>query len=282
MKIRTHIDIPYAPALGEDGLGDLWLPGSASPPVVLLIHGGGWSALHRPSVAGIASFFREDLGFAVFNIEYRLSSAANRWPSCGDDCLAAANWLFSDDFHRLAGFSPDKIWLCGGSAGGHLALWTLVNLPPEKVAGCVSISSIGDPVPDFRTHPNRYTLLLGPVSDEAALAAMSPIPLIRPGMAPLLCTHADADQVVPIASHRAFANAYRAAGNRCDFFEYPHDAEPNTGGHFIWRPEPHRLLSIIEERIAAFVRGQGAKPPASRLPANDGCVMKVVESENVK
>jgi len=261
MKIRTHVDIPYAPALGEDGLGDLWLPESASPPVVLLIHGGGWSALHRPSVAGIASFFRDDLGFAVFNIEYRLSSAANRWPSCGDDCLAAANWLFSDEFHRLAGFSPDKIWLCGGSAGGHLALWTLVNLPPEKIAGCVSISSIGDPVPDFRTHPNRYTLLLGPVSDEAALAAMSPIPLIRPGMAPLLCTHADADQVVPIASHRAFANAYRAAGNRCDFFEYPHDAEPNTGGHFIWRPEPHRLLSIIEERIAAFVRGAGCETP---------------------
>ena len=158
-------------------------------------------------------------------------------------------------------FSPDEIWLCGGSAGGHLALWTLVNLPPEKIAGCVSISSIGDPVPDFRTHPNRYTLLLGPVSDEAALAAMSPIPLIRPGMAPLLCTHADADQVVPIASHRAFANAYRAAGNRCDFFEYPHDAEPNTGGHFIWRPEPHRLLSIIEERIAAFVRGAGCETP---------------------
>ncbi|MBP5542882.1 MAG: alpha/beta hydrolase [Kiritimatiellae bacterium] len=264
-------DIPYAPALGEDGLGDLWLPekaqpdGAASkagapPPVVLLIHGGGWSVGNRPSIAGIAQFFRDDLGFAVFNIEYRLASATNRWPACGDDCVAAANWLFTDDFRRLTGFSPDKIWLCGGSAGGHLALWTLVNLPPEKVAGCVSISSIGDPVPDFRAHRGRYTPLFGPVSEEATLAAMDPIPLIRPGMAPLLCTHADADEVVPIASHRAFADAYRAAGNRCDFFEYPHDVEPNKGGHFIWRPSPHRLLSVIEERIAAFVRDDRRQP----------------------
>jgi len=257
-------DIAYAPENGAFGLGDLWLPASPQPdgatlpsdhpPVVLLIHGGGWSALDRASVAGIAQFFRDDLGFAVFNVEYRLASETNRWPACGDDCVAAARWLFSDAFRDIAGFSPDKIWLCGASAGGHLALWTLVNLPPEKVAGCISISSIGDPVPDFRAHRGRYTALFGPVSDEAALAAMDPIPLIRPGIAPLLCTHADADEVVPVASHRAFADAYRAAGNRCEFFEYPHDAEPNTGGHCIWRPGPHRLLPLLEKRIAEFAR----------------------------
>ena len=253
-------DIPYAPDNGDFGLGNLYLPSASAipstepPPVILTIHGGGWSSLDRASLAGIAEFFCRDLGFAAFNIEYRLASEENRWPACGDDCVAAANWLFSSAFRDLAGFSPEKIWICGASSGGHLALWTLVNLPPEKVAGAVSISAIGDPVPDFRAHGNRYTTLFGTVSDEATLAAMDPCTRIRPGMAPLLCTHADTDAVVPIASHRAFADAYRAAGNPCVFFEYPHDAEANAGGHFIWRPNssPHRLLSLLERRISAF------------------------------
>lgn len=57
-------DIAYAPENGAFGLCDLWLPASpqpdgaalpsGQPPVVLLIHGGGWSALDRASVAGIA------------------------------------------------------------------------------------------------------------------------------------------------------------------------------------------------------------------------------------
>ena len=29
------------------------------------------------------------------------------------------------------------------------------------------------------------------------------------------------DKVVPIASHKAFADAYRSTGNVCEFFEYP-------------------------------------------------------------
>ena len=281
---RVVRDIPYAPALGAEGCGDLHLPASGrfmetslplasgrdaptarpqTPPVLLLIHGGGWSAGKRDWMASVAEFFRDDLGFAVFNIDYRLASETNRWPACGDDCLAAANWLFSDEFSRIAGFSPSKIWLCGGSAGGHLALWTLVNLPPEKIAGCVSISSIGDPAPDFFLHRGRYTALFGKEVSYSSLDAMNPLLRVRPGMAPLLCTHAGGDGVVPVASHRAFAEAYAAAGNRCDFFEYPCDAEPNTGGHCIWRKGRKRLLGIIEERIARFVREVEAGTPHS-------------------
>ena len=36
-------DIPYDPALGVDGLGDLYLPDDVRPdtPLILVIHGGG-------------------------------------------------------------------------------------------------------------------------------------------------------------------------------------------------------------------------------------------------
>ena len=250
-------DVSYGPSLGEDGLGDLYLPDDVRPetPFILVIHGGGWSSMHRPSLAGIAEFFQRDLGFAAFNIEYRLASAKNPWPACGDDCVAAAKFVLSDAFRAKYGLHHKKIWITGASAGGHLVLWTLVNLPPDAVAGAISISAIGDPAPDFRAHRRRYMSLFGRDVTEGKLGAMNPIPLIRKGMAPLLCTHADTDQVVPIASHRAFADAYRAAGNRCDFYEYRHDEEPNTGGHCIWRPRsnPHRLLACLEARMAKFV-----------------------------
>ena len=85
---RVVRDIPYDPALGADGLGDLYLPDDVRPetPLILVIHGGGWSASHRPSIAGIAEFFQRDLGFAAFNIEYRLASVKDPWLACGDEC----------------------------------------------------------------------------------------------------------------------------------------------------------------------------------------------------
>ena len=262
---RVVRDIPYDPALGADGLGDLYLPDGVrlETPLILVIHGGGWTALHRPSIAGIAEFFQRELGFAAFNIEYRLASAKNPWPACGDDCVAAAKFVLSDAFRAKYGLSHKKIWITGGSAGGHLVLWTLVNLPPESVAGAISISAVGDPALDFHTRHGRYVPLFGKGVTEESLKAMNPIPLIRKGMAPLLCTHADTDQVVPIASHRAFADAYRAAGNRCDFYEYRHDEEPNEGGHFIWRPKsnPHKLLACLEARMEKFVREYEKAPP---------------------
>lgn len=255
---RIIRDIPYAPENARFGLGDLYLPERVTPetPVVLTIHGGGWSAGDRYSWSGVAEFFCRELGCVSFNIEYRLASAANRWPACGDDCLKAANWLFTDAFRERAGFSPKKIYICGGSAGGHLTLWTLVNMPPEKVAGAISISSIGDPEPDFRVHAGRYRALFGKSCGKDKLANMNPIRAITSGRAPILCTHATEDKVVPIGSHKAFADAYRAAGNMCEFFEYPTTIQDGLSGHCIWIPnsKPHRLIPEIEEKIKEFMK----------------------------
>ena len=258
-------NVPYDPGIGKFGLGDLYLPDrhDATTPLVLCIHGGGWRSGNRKSWSGVAEFFRGELGFAAFNIEYRLAPE-NRWPACGDDCVKAARFVLSEDFKKRYGLSYDKIWICGGSAGGHLTLWTLVNLPPESVAGAISISAIGDPVPDFRLHHDRYSALLGEGVDEAALAGINPIALVKPGMAPLLCTHTTRDGVVPIESHRAFADGYRAAGNRCEFFEYEKPVVPGISGHCIWIPDskPHRLIPEIEGEIRKFV--QAASVGAAR------------------
>ena len=258
---HRQANAPYAPENGRFGIGRLIMPVRPKPdtPVVLAIHGGGWSGGDRKSWEGVARFWRDELNCAVFNIEYRLASPTNRWPACGDDCVTAAKWILSPAFTELSGgvLKPKKIWICGGSAGGHLTLWTLTHLPSENVAGAVSISAIGDPAPDFAAHAGRYRTLFGNAAGSRgvpALPAMDPRSAIRSGMAPLLCTHAEGDQVVPIASHLAFADAYRAVGNTCEFFRYPCDVQPGLTGHCIWRPKSHprKLISPIEERIREF------------------------------
>ena len=243
-------DIPYAPENGAFGLGDLYLPDgwNADTPVVLAIHGGGWVHGDRYSWSGVADFFCKDLGMAVFNVEYRLLGDACKWPACGDDCLKAAKFLLGPEFQRRYSLKPKCIWICGGSAGGHLALWTGLSLPARQVAGVVSISGIADGTVDRKAHPARYRHMTGRPFD--------PQTLIRAGGPRVLLTHADEDGVVPIGSAKSFFEAYRAAGCPVELFEYPHDAEPNLGGHCIWRKpsDPHRLLERIENRIREFCK----------------------------
>ena len=95
-------DIPYDRSIGSSGLGDLRLPPNVdeNTPFVLTIHGGGWAYGDRPSWAGVADFFTEELGFASYNITYRLASPKNPWPACGDDCIKAARFVLSEEFKR--------------------------------------------------------------------------------------------------------------------------------------------------------------------------------------
>jgi len=246
-------DIAYNAAADKDGLGDLYLPAHVKPdtPVVLAIHGGGWSGGDRASWSGVAQFFCKDLGFAAFNIEYRLVKKGP-WPLCGNDCVAAANYLLGEDFKKSFGINCNKIWVCGGSAGGHLALWTGLSLPPDRVAGIVSISGIGDLVPDAQVNPGRYVGFFGHKPSPAELTAASPLSLVTAKAPPIFCSHATVDGAVPFESSRVFVEACRRAGVQTEFIVY----EKRDSGHSIWIPgsQPHTLFPDIEAAVVKFVK----------------------------
>ena len=246
-------DIVYNAEAGKDGLGDLYLPADVRPdtPVVLTIHGGGWGGGDRASWSGVADFFRTDLRFAAFNIEYRLVKKGP-WPLCGNDCIAAAKFLLSDALQKKYGLSCKKIWVSGGSAGGHLAAWTGLSRPPEQVAGIVSISGIGNLVPDEKAHPGRYVGLFGHKPTAAELAAASPISLITPKAPPIFCSHATVDGAVPFEAEKTFVETCRKTGVKVEFYVY----EKRDSGHSIWIPgsKPHKLFPDIEAAVTKFVK----------------------------
>jgi acetyl esterase/lipase len=116
-EMRT---LTYASRDGADLRLDLYLP--AQPirrpiPVIVFLHGGGWSGGTRTTGPDFSRYFAQD-GFAMAAIEYRLTPSIT-FPANVEDVRTAVRWLKANAAtHTL---DPDRICLWGTSAGGHLA-----------------------------------------------------------------------------------------------------------------------------------------------------------------
>ena len=242
----------YAPELGEFGLGDFYLPDkcNASTLGVLLIHGGGWAYLDKSSCAGIAEFLCEN-DYLVYNINYRLSKFVP-WPACAADCLKAADFLLAGAGLPAGTADFSRLTICGGSAGGHLALYTGLKIGRPAVEKIIAVSPIADPLPDYKVHPERYELLFGCPVTEKHLQKIAPLQFVTENMPEVFITHAHIDTAVPQASTRNFIDQVQ---RKCGV-AIPHFYYDGIGtAHKIWIPEssPHRLLPEIESAIMDFL-----------------------------
>ena len=177
----------------------------------------------------------------------------------GDDCLMAAKFLLDGEVPEFAGLDRRKLLICGGSAGGHLALMTGLRLPQNRVAGIISISGIDELTSDFALHSFRYKPFFGGEPTEEKQTEANPIQYLRPDSPPVLLTHWDNDQVVPVESARRFRDRGRALGCRVDYYEYSTEDE----GHGIWIPDskPHRLYPHLETELTRFIESVRPENP---------------------
>lgn len=95
--------------------------------VLLYCHGGGYVSCsprsHRPITATLARL----IGCRIFSLDYRLAPE-DPFPAAVEDGVNAVKWLIK------SGIQPQKIALAGDSAGGGLAVATLVRLRDEKAS----------------------------------------------------------------------------------------------------------------------------------------------------
>jgi acetyl esterase/lipase len=120
-------------AYGSDPLefGELRVPAGKGPhPVVVIVHGGCWSAklgnlddravsleLLHPLAAAFA-----EMGIATWNLEYRrLGNAGGGWPGTFDDVARGADHLRK--IARENRLDLNRVVAMGHSSGGHLAMW---------------------------------------------------------------------------------------------------------------------------------------------------------------
>ena len=111
--------------------------GVADPALVILfLHGGGYVSgsiqSHRHMLAQIGY----EAGVVTLGLGYRLAPE-NPFPAALHDAVAGYRWLLAQ------GFAPGHIALAGESAGGGLALATLVTLRDagDPLPACVCLSS---------------------------------------------------------------------------------------------------------------------------------------------
>src|SRR4026209_209955 len=112
--------LAYASRDGTDLLLDLYVP--AKPirrpvPVIVVLHGGGWSGGTRTTGPDFKRYFAQD-GFAMASIEYRLTPSI-AFPANVEDVRTAVRWLKANA--RAHGLDPERMCLGGPAAGGPLA-----------------------------------------------------------------------------------------------------------------------------------------------------------------
>lgn len=96
-------------------------PASASDRALLYLHGGAYVAGSAQGYRGLAAELSRAAGMTGYAIDYRLAPE-DPFPAAVEDSVAAYLALIE------RGFAPDRIAIAGDSAGGGLALATLVSL----------------------------------------------------------------------------------------------------------------------------------------------------------
>lgn len=253
-----QIDVVYASGKNWEQKLDLYLPPNTGKPtpVVINIHGGGWNHGTKESQSGFNTFFK--MGFAVCNIEYRLTPAATA-PAAVEDARCALIYLIKNA--KALNIDVNKIVVMGGSAGGHLALMAGLlandhrfdtNCPGVeniKVAAIIDKYGITD-VWDWGYGKNitskSATRWLGDKANDVAFArSVSPINYVNKNNPPVFIAHGDADPTVPYEQSVELHKKLKEAGVITEFMT----VEGGKHGGF-----PREKNSELNKAIAAFLQ----------------------------
>jgi len=214
--IKVTRDVRYGP--DERNLADISMPespGTAPRPVLLFVHGGGFTRGDRQSPPG--SPFNDNIavwaarnGFIGVNMTYRLAPKF-MWPAAVQDVAAAVQYLEAN-IEALGG-NPSRIFLMGQSAGAvHVASYIA---HPEfhgsrgaGVAGAIIVSGaydftafqLGDQEKAyFGTDTDRY-------QERSSLQGLVETKV------PLLIANAELDPPMFVQQAKLLRSAFREAG----------------------------------------------------------------------
>jgi acetyl esterase/lipase len=256
-------------------------------PLVIWVHGGGWNRGDaRQSGAftdwpGVLAMLAAR-GYVVASVDYRLSGEA-KFPAQVQDVKAAVRFLRSkaSDY----GIDPARVYLWGGSAGGHLAGLVTVSCglaafdPPASTgrlpgsqaklarplpqSDCVQGAALWYGVFDFNLGGDQpgtaltnktLTALFGcdPAACKDTLTAASPTTYVKRDTPPLLLIAGTADEEVSFHQTETMAAKMKAAGAPVELMPMP----GANHGFVDATPEAtrHDSLAALDRTFAFFDR----------------------------
>lgn len=181
-----HLDVPYGKSQGER-LDIFPARAATRAPVEVYFHGGYWRLLDKSDFSYVANGFVPH-GVTTVIVNYALIPTVDM-DELIRQCRAALAWVF----RNIAQFGgdPERLYLSGHSAGGHIVAMLLAtdwpewgsDLPREIVKGATAISGVYD------LEPMRHCFLNETLKLEAGhVARNSPVRLQPACPAPLLVT----------------------------------------------------------------------------------------------
>ena len=207
---------------------------------VVWIHGGGWTGGSTESFFPHARYFASR-GAVGFCIQYRLvkSDGSVTVGDCLADCKSAIRYI--REHAAELGIDPNKIFVMGDSAGGHLAscLGTIDgfddSLDNLKISAVPNAMVLYNPLSDFTTSvfinriiggaaldkkPSPESLI--PNEEQIKLAKkLSPLYNVRKNQPPTLVLHGTDDKVILPEQSVQFTKAMKKAGNHCQLILLP-------------------------------------------------------------
>jgi acetyl esterase/lipase len=239
--VRVERDIVYAPGAGSRHQLDVYLPrdGASRAPVLLQIHGGGWTIGDKRQQALPLMHHLAAKGWVCVAANYRLSPKAT-FPDHIIDAKLALKWILE----RAGDYGGDArfVAVTGGSAGGHLSsLLALTPNDPEyqpgfeevdtTVRACVPFYGIYDWTDELGIDPGdtrkrffaRLVLKTRFEDDPDAYRRASPLARVSPAAPAFFVLHGAKDSLAPVAQARQFVSRLRAVSKQpvC-YAELPH------------------------------------------------------------
>lgn len=230
-------DIEYKKINGKSLQLDIYRSRSLTGPAPLLvfIHGGAWKSGKRSDYLSYLIYFA-GRGYVTATLSYRLL-ADSVYPACIEDITDAIGWLSLN--YEKYGYSPDRIALIGGSAGGHLAMlagygWNrdgtcsdtgafYLQNPNRGIKVVVDIYGPVDLTTEYaRSHP-LVTALIGKSYDEAPdlFASASPVSYLDKDDPPTLILHGTSDRLVPIGQSDMLKKTLDSLDVACSYYRLP-------------------------------------------------------------
>ena len=126
--------------------------GGAARPVLLYMHGGGWTQGTAEAYGPFTAMLCARGGFHVVSVDYRLAPE-HPSPAAAEDCFTVLKWVAKGAPGSGLQIDCSKIALCGDSAGGHLTLVTALAARDAGISITVQVPLC--PVTDCRIGPSR-------------------------------------------------------------------------------------------------------------------------------
>lgn len=228
--LNINRDVVYAKVADQPlTLDAYWPEGSGPWPMLVWIHGGGWSGgmkeLGEATCRIVAS-----RGFAVLSVNYRLAPQ-HPYPAGLNDCLGAVVWAKKNAARFDA--DPKRVAVAGESAGGNLAAMVAYAAgnqafqptgaqpgdPSANVQAAILVYGAFNLTKLFEANPNAKGHIALYATDEAARKAASPTSYVAAGSVPTLLLVGGKDRLLP--ESQALAEQLQKLGVRHELVVYP-------------------------------------------------------------